>query len=637
MKKVMLFIGRFQPPVSHHAKVYDYLENEFSDFEIYFSSSDKVDGLKSPFNFDEKQLIAEELGIPGDRFLYSAQLLRKEDYDRYFDDYKTALFIVSGAKDSGRIPLDNIDPESGLNMKKRRPGEATYFQKASTFKSDPRPMNQRGYVLYIPNIEDEYGIAEGSKFKKDLINSSDIEHAKKIYVNEYGRYNEEVFNLVYTKIKEAASREIKEAANRKTKSKRLNESRRLKELAGLAPLMEKSSKPIELEPEPKADPSSLVFKKPNNNSTYTIANHFDNDNINNQDVRESVFSQALSHYPLELLNEIVGRFDLKDQNTLAVHDKLSSIMDILRDNQKSSSFHGDETKGADWSGVNEQGINFVTEVVSTAARNMDLELPKIQQNNNYDAFEKDEDEMEDKLDLSNIKEQFGFFLDKKCINESNEYDDYKIPGFHISDAGYDANDIEFMRYDPDETKKKSWAKHRSILHDVSHFTDINDPNVKHELFGELIMRHPALLVNEIKQQLVGRKDDERPVNLYNKLFHIEKKLLNNNNDMDDLTAEEQQVVVDVTNAAIRDMELFFYYAGKKHRGQTVEDVVNWWIKYGEGYSDETSFDKAYDQIMNDFYLLKKRNREAAERKKVRDMQKAQEEEQLNTGPATTGL
>ncbi len=54
MKKVVIYPGRFQPMLPHHASVYQKLQATFPGAGIYIATSDKVEGDKSPFNFKEK-------------------------------------------------------------------------------------------------------------------------------------------------------------------------------------------------------------------------------------------------------------------------------------------------------------------------------------------------------------------------------------------------------------------------------------------------------------------------------------------------------------------------------------------------------------------------------------------------------
>ena len=54
MKKVIIYPGRFQPMLSHHATVFERLVGENPDHEVYIATSDKVEPGKSPFNYKEK-------------------------------------------------------------------------------------------------------------------------------------------------------------------------------------------------------------------------------------------------------------------------------------------------------------------------------------------------------------------------------------------------------------------------------------------------------------------------------------------------------------------------------------------------------------------------------------------------------
>ena len=43
MKKVIIYPGRFQPMLSHHAQVFDQLNALYNDAEVYIATSDKVE------------------------------------------------------------------------------------------------------------------------------------------------------------------------------------------------------------------------------------------------------------------------------------------------------------------------------------------------------------------------------------------------------------------------------------------------------------------------------------------------------------------------------------------------------------------------------------------------------------------
>jgi len=86
MKKVVIYPGRFQPMLSHHAEVFKQLKAQFPDAEIYVGSSDKVEAPDSPFNFKEKQMIAAAHGIPANHVLQATRPYHKDDYAKYFNE-----------------------------------------------------------------------------------------------------------------------------------------------------------------------------------------------------------------------------------------------------------------------------------------------------------------------------------------------------------------------------------------------------------------------------------------------------------------------------------------------------------------------------------------------------------------------
>lgn len=221
MKKVVIYPGRFQPMLSHHAKVFDALQQQFPDAEVYIATSDKVDGDKSPFNFQEKQMIAKAHGIDPKRVLQSKSPYNAQSYD--FDQENTILIFAVGEKDMNRFPFDNVDPETGLQMTKRGEPRPAYTQHINSMRDDPQPMSKHGYITLAPTIKTGDEVASASAFRASLTNAPDEESAKKLYTQQFGEYNDKVFNLIYDKI---VRNKMKEDINL------------LRQLAGLEPIAE---------------------------------------------------------------------------------------------------------------------------------------------------------------------------------------------------------------------------------------------------------------------------------------------------------------------------------------------------------------------------------------------------------------
>jgi len=205
MKKVIVYPGRFQPMLSHHAEVYRQLQSAVPGADVYIGTSDKVEGDKSPFNFQEKQQIAQAHGIDPKKVLKVSRPYHKDDYP--FNEKDTVLIFAVGEKDLDRFPFDNIDNETGLDMTVRGEARPKYYQKMDTMDRETLPMSDRGYIMLAPTIKSGDDIASASAFRKSLQDAPDEDAAKELFTKQFGEYNEQVFQLIYNKIVRAKMNE----------------------------------------------------------------------------------------------------------------------------------------------------------------------------------------------------------------------------------------------------------------------------------------------------------------------------------------------------------------------------------------------------------------------------------------------
>jgi hypothetical protein len=222
MKQVIIYPGRFQPMLSHHAEVYSQLQTQFPEADVYIGTSDKVESGKSPFNFKEKQMIANAHGIDPSKVLLAKRPYHKDDYP--FDEDNTVIIFAVGEKDLDRFPFNNVDPETDLDMTVRGEPKPKYYQKINTYRTDPKPMAERGYITLAPTIKTGDEIASASAFRDALKNAPDKESAEKVYTKQFGNFDPKIFELIYNKI--TGQNEMKEEINR------------IRKLAGLEPVME---------------------------------------------------------------------------------------------------------------------------------------------------------------------------------------------------------------------------------------------------------------------------------------------------------------------------------------------------------------------------------------------------------------
>ena len=371
MNKIVIYPGRFQPMLSHHAEVFKQLQSQFPDAEVYIGTSDKVELPKSPFNFKEKQMIAAAHGVPADRVLAVNRPYHQDDYAKYFDPASTIIIFAVGEKDMNRFPFSNMDPETGLDMTVRGESRPKYYQKINTLKTDQKPMSERGYITLAPTIKIGDEVASASAFRDALKAAPDVESAKQIYTKQFGTYNDKVFNLIYNKIARADM------------SEQINIMRKL---AGL-PVQEAA--PVDFS---GADAKAAKFLPPSTSSTkMSIANRFPKGaDVNDPKVKQEQFVQALMRSPESLLSEISERLDPKDDNSLAVGQKISDIVQLM--NQKDIGI----------AALPKDLKQFVLELAINAVKNMELSA-----GDDSPAYDDGSEFEKESVDLSSIRGEYG--------------------------------------------------------------------------------------------------------------------------------------------------------------------------------------------------------------------------------------
>lgn len=432
MNKVVIYPGRFQPMLSHHAEVFKQLQAQFPDAEVYVGTSDKVELPKSPFNFKEKQLIAAAHGVPADRVLAVTRPYHQDDYAKYFNPSETVIIFAVGEKDLDRFPFNNMDPKTGLDMTVKGEPKPKYYQKINTLKADPKPMSERGYITLAPTIKIGDEVASASAFRDALKAAPDIEAAKQIYTKQFGAYNEKVFNLIYNKIVSA------------------NMSEQINILRKLAGLPVQEAAPVEFS---GADAKAAKFLPPNPSSAkMSIANRFPKGvDVNDPEVKKEQFIQALLRSPEALIAEFSERLDPKDDNSLAVGQKLSDIVQVM--NQK----------GGDLRGLPTDLKQFVLDLTVNAVKNMELKA-----GDTSPAYNDDEDEDEFKreaVDLSNIRGDYGIeeskpdFLDLDKDGDEEESMKKAAKDKKMDEAEEDDEDEDDDSWIPSEDEFDQEVKH----------------------------------------------------------------------------------------------------------------------------------------------------------------------------------
>ncbi len=381
--------------LSHHAEVYKQLKSQFPDAEVYVGTSDKVEAPKSPFNFKEKQAIAAAHGVPADHVLMAARPYHKDDYAKYFDENNTIIIFAVGEKDLDRFPFGNVDAKTGLDMTVKGEARPKYYQKINTLQTDPRPMSDRGYITLAPTIMTGDEVASASAFRQALIDAPDETAAKQVFQKQFSNYDDKIFKLIYSKVTGA------------NMSEQINIMRKL---AGL-PVQEAA--PVAFNAE--ADAKIAKFLPTNTSSAkMSIANRFPKGaDVNDPKVKQEQFIQALLRSPEALMSEFSERLDPKDDNSLAVGQKISDIMQLM--NQKDIGI----------ASLPKDLKQFVLDLTINAVKNMELKAGDDSPAYKDMSIDDEEDEFKrESVDLSSIRNEYGV---EEAKDEEDEDDDSWIP------------------------------------------------------------------------------------------------------------------------------------------------------------------------------------------------------------------
>jgi hypothetical protein len=300
------------------------------------------------------------------------------------DHQNTVVIFAVGEKDMGtRFAMNNVDPQTGLDMKVRpnkETGEfdAKYYQMINSMKDAPQTMDKRGYLFEVPNQKDVEGEVESaSAFRNALTNSPDKESAKEVFEKQFKDYSEAIFNLVYDNI---VGEKMSEDLNI------------LKKLAGLDV---DESAPVEFES--NVEVNDIEFTPPSKSSSFhSIANRFPKGaDVNDMDIKREEFINALVRSPANLLSEINERISPSDENGLAASEKLNKIISIV------------EKDGKNLTDLDDDDKSFAIKLVKKAIKEMEL-------NAGDDSEEYDKEELpKESVDLSDIKSDYGIEEEKR--------------------------------------------------------------------------------------------------------------------------------------------------------------------------------------------------------------------------------
>jgi hypothetical protein len=567
MKQVIIYPGRFQPMLSHHAEVYRQLKSQFPEAEVFFGTSDKVESGKSPFNFAEKQQIAKAHGIDPHSVLLAKRPYHKDDYP--FDEENTQIIFAVGEKDLDRFPFSNVDPETGLDMTVKGEPKPKYYQKINTYRTDPKPMAERGYITLAPTISTGDEVASASAFRDALKGAPDKESAEAIYTKQFGNFDPKIFQLIYNKI--IGQNDMKEELNN------------IRKLAGLQPLTE-SFDPA-MEPTEQTTKFDDAMELHDNDGEQALAQHLGmSDDEFNQELNEYCASHGLhadddrEEAIQGMVEEIIDNNDQMDAmrepqeeaTDVSEEEVVEETDEEIEIDEISNPFKKKEKRKEklcpDCGGagvVHEDACPTCSELEEAQL----AEVARIRELAGLDEAPVEMPDFEAGARPKTAKERSAYRKWKKAQSAGSK--DSEAPGIAISPkdkrdaearpANRDAADatkakftdinLDAMKVDGKSIPSKQRAK--SIANQFPDGADLTDPSIKKDVFLKVTASRPDLMFGEINARLTN---DDEGLAISDRLSPIVRKLEDSRNIME-LDPEDKDFALKILGNAIKSMEL----------------------------------------------------------------------------------
>lgn len=203
MQTIGIYPGRFQPPHRGHLRAYDYMKQIVGPNNAYVATSDKVDPVKSPLNFREKQQLWSRHGVSIDKVVKVTNPYKSEEITHKFDPKKTAAIFFLSQKDAERIPFVN------------KAGQPSYFQPYKGNEDKLQPIEQHGYIAVTPTFPIDGKKISGTTVREGLGSPKYTEPQKKKFFQwVFGWFDVALFDLLVSKFTE--SEQNKPSSEKKT-------------------------------------------------------------------------------------------------------------------------------------------------------------------------------------------------------------------------------------------------------------------------------------------------------------------------------------------------------------------------------------------------------------------------------------
>lgn len=187
-KKIIgIYPGRFQPPGPHHFKTYEWMTSKFGKDNVYISTSNEVDPINSPLNFNEKKEIWMKYGVPSNKIVQVKSPYRSDEIIKSLP-IGTIVVFGFGEKDAERF-----------NVGKKKDGSPSYLQSYEKNKSNLLDYTKHSYLIVIPHFSCKVNGVELSGTKIRSLLATD--RSEKMFVDVFGWYDQKIHSNLIKKLR----------------------------------------------------------------------------------------------------------------------------------------------------------------------------------------------------------------------------------------------------------------------------------------------------------------------------------------------------------------------------------------------------------------------------------------------------
>jgi len=152
MKKIVIMPGGFHPFHAGHMALYNAAREAFPSADVFVAATDDTSGR--PFPFKTKKFLAQQAGVPGNRFIRVKSPFRAEEITQMYDPNDTALIFVRSEKDAQKPPQ-----AGGV----KKDGSAAYLQPYK--RNGLEPFSRHGYMAYLPTVQFGPGMTSATEIR----------------------------------------------------------------------------------------------------------------------------------------------------------------------------------------------------------------------------------------------------------------------------------------------------------------------------------------------------------------------------------------------------------------------------------------------------------------------------------------